>query len=85
MVSNLEATPLQEIELLIEKEVESENTRLAGVLTGRNMREFILYTSQPKAVEEDIEKIKVEIKSHELQYIVQHDPEWNTYKFMIGK
>lgn len=85
IVSRVESNPLERIELAIGEKVESENTRLAAVLTGRNMTEFILYSSEPEIVKDKIEKLKIETSSHEIQHIIQKDPEWNTYKFIIGK
>lgn len=80
-----ESVFLKELELNIEREVESKSTRLAGVLSGRNMKEFILYTSEPEIAEEKIKKITENTKSHKLQYVIQSDPEWNTYKFIANK
>ncbi|MDB5255021.1 MAG: hypothetical protein JWL92_397 [Candidatus Nomurabacteria bacterium] len=85
IMSNAESESLKEIEDQIEKKIESKNTRLVGILTGRNMREFILYTSEPKIAEEKLEILKNEVDSHKIQFIIQHDPEWNTYKFMIER
>lgn len=84
IVSKLESAPLNEIEMEIEKKILTKGTRFVAVLTGRNMREFIFYTSEPKVVEENIRQLKIKIKSHELQSVVQDDPEWNTYKFILG-
>lgn len=84
IVSIPESKLLQEIEMSIET-LEDDSTRMVGVLTGRNMREYVLYTSKPVIVEKKIIDLKKNIKSHELQYDIQQDPNWGIYKFLLGR
>jgi hypothetical protein len=48
------------------------------------MREFVFYTSAPESAENRIKEIEKEVSSHKIQYIIQKDSEWNTYKFING-
>lgn len=54
------------------------HTLLAVVITTSGMREFVFYTSQPKQVQAAYESLKPRFE-HELQLIIQHDPQWSVY------
>lgn len=52
----------------------------AGVITTGGMREFVLYTSNEASAVAKAEALVRETKHHQVQYIVNDDPEWNVFK-----
>lgn len=71
--------------LIMERELEKEfalnNVALfAGVIMGGSMKEFVFYTGKPKEAREVYEKLREKIKHHELQWVIQEDPNWEVYK-----
>lgn len=85
IASKVESESLQKLELDADETLSSEKTRFVAALTGRNMKELIFYTSDPEVVKNQIEELKAKNNSHEIQSILQRDPEWNTYRFIIGE
>lgn len=50
------------------------------VITTDGMREFVFYTRDSALAKSVIEALKTTIKSHEIQWYVDEDPEWKVYK-----
>jgi hypothetical protein len=53
-------------------------------ITTAGMREFVFYTSNPTSVESRLEQLSREIETHELQHVIEHDPEWDVFKQFAG-
>lgn len=76
--SKEEGVELGEIEDQIVSELQAGNeSLLVGRLTTDGMREFVLYTSNPEGVKSKLEKLQHDVKSHELQLMIQGDPKWS--------
>ena len=58
---------------------------LAGVITTNNMREFVLYTSDPKAATSKAEKLQKDITTHTIQFVIHSDPGWQNFKDLAPK
>jgi len=58
----------------------SGGTVLAYVLTNDGMREFVFYTSAPKAIPTAIEKSRSRIATHEVHFYVAADEDWTEYR-----
>lgn len=52
---------------------------LVAVITTGGMREFVFYTRLPHHVEEHVLKLRQRITSHEIQFVIQADRDWNIY------
>jgi thiamine monophosphate synthase len=52
----------------------------AGVITTGNMREFVLYTSDEVGAVAKAQQLAKEIRHHQVQFVVNDDPEWNVFK-----
>ena len=44
------------------------------------MREFVFYTTNADAVRAAFAPLQSSIQSHELQLMIQPDPEWSVYR-----
>lgn len=56
------------------------NALLVTVITTQGMREFVLYSKDPRESHARFEKLKASVSSgHEVQLMIQPDPEWKTY------
>lgn len=74
------------LERILEKEFSKNNIALfVGAIMGGGMKEFVFYTGNHKAAAKIYERLKDEIKHHELQCMIQEDPDWKTYKILNGK
>ena len=62
-------------ELLVDNE-----SLFAVVITTNGMREFVFYTSDPTSAQAKVAKVSQLVTGHEVQLMVQPDPEWNVYK-----
>jgi len=51
----------------------------AIVITTGGMREFVVYTSDPGRARTQFQTLKSKTRSHEVQFMVQEDPEWRVY------
>lgn len=51
-----------------------------GSIIGGGMKEFVLYTGDHKTAAKIYELLRDEIKHHELQCVINNDPNWNVYK-----
>lgn len=76
-----ESAKLAEIEDLLVERLEPDRMCLhvATISTG-GMREFVFYSSDPETSRREIEMLSKTITSHELQHIVQADPDWRVYQ-----
>jgi hypothetical protein len=52
-------------------------------ITTAGMREFVFYTSDATASQSSVEKLVQSIKSHTLQPVVDHDPEWDVFQQFV--
>ncbi|MFA6571890.1 MAG: signal peptidase I [Bacteroidota bacterium] len=86
MPTGEENAQLLKMEELIRLELEkSDETLYVGTITGGGMKEFVFYTSNPKAVEGIFQKLKNKIKHHELQLMIQEDKDWRVFKTYCPK
>lgn len=53
---------------------------LVGVISTRGMREFVLYTRDPAWVEPWAGSLSERIETHDVQVMIQPDPEWDVYE-----
>lgn len=56
-----------------------------GTIMGGGMKEFIFYTGDHKTSAKIFEKMRDQITNHELQGVINNDPDWNNYKMLTGK
>ncbi len=84
IVSPQEDKELAEIEDQIIKYIEDDDSGLVGVITGQNMREFVLYTRNHVKVKVAFNSLKNSISGYELQLMVKDDPSWSTYFYLRG-
>jgi hypothetical protein len=78
---NQEMKELGEIEDVILRRFTVGNESLfAGVITTGNMREFVLYTSDEVGAVAKAQQLVKEIRHHQVQFVVNDDPEWNVFK-----
>jgi hypothetical protein len=82
--STEESEQLNIIEETIVGELESgRESMLVAVITTNGMREFVLYTKDPKKMQERFERWKELLVSHELQMMMQPDKEWDVYNRLV--
>jgi hypothetical protein len=67
-------------EILISEFAKDDLAIFVGAIIGGGMKEFVFYTGNHKTAASIFEKLKKEIKHHELQCIINNDPEWNVYR-----
>lgn len=82
-----EAALLNIIEDSIQQELCKENTVvLVAVTTFDGVREFILYAKewQPEDFDQKVSTIQQVTGTHQLQFMMQEDRHWNTFKGLIG-
>jgi hypothetical protein len=64
----------------------AENQSLfVGVITTSGMREFVLYTSDEEVATAKIRGLAERTTSHEVQFMVKEDAEWEVYKGLSGQ
>ena len=56
-----------------------QRTVLVAVLTTEGMREFVWYTRDPKRVRKAVTAVANELRTHQVQLIMQEDPDWEVY------
>jgi hypothetical protein len=71
-------------EILLNNFREKHNTVLVGVVTGNNLREFLLYTSAPSDLEEHLAKALRNIH-YKYRLTIQEDRDWSVYESFYGK
>jgi hypothetical protein len=79
--SNEEMEILSSIEDALSKEIEKDrNSLLVLVITTDGMRELVYYTKRPDIIKQVAQEIQTKIFSHEIQYYVKEDSDWEVYK-----
>jgi len=75
---------LGEIEDRIVDAMKEKAVFAVSVSTG-GMREFILYANEwsPEEFETMVQDINKSFPSHTLQFMIQHDPKWKTFKRFV--
>ncbi|HEX8182773.1 MAG TPA: DUF695 domain-containing protein [Candidatus Saccharimonadales bacterium] len=58
---------------------------LVAIITTDGMREFVFYAKQwkPEEYEARVNEIETQQGTHQLQFVMQHDPEWSTFKALL--
>ncbi len=59
-------------------QIDAESLFVATITTS-GMKEFVFYTKAPEQVKERFEAVRSTITSHELQFMIQPDKQWETY------
>jgi hypothetical protein len=59
---------------------DSGKTFFAVVITTSGFREFVFYTSVPGDIVPELERMKKEITSHDVQFYIEPDPKWGIYQ-----
>jgi len=81
-----ESQQLDEIEDKLYDEMHAKHeTIFTGLITGNNMREFVLYTVDSKIMKPALEKILREFNEYVFQINIQEDKKWNVYKTYCPK
>lgn len=84
--SKEENEQLLNMEIILEKEFAKDGIALfVGTIMGGGMKEFVFYTGNHTAAAKIYERLRDEIKHHELQCVINNDPDWNNYKMLTGK
>jgi hypothetical protein len=79
--SNEEMETLSSIEDALSKEIERDrNSLLVLVITTDGMRELVYYTKRPDVIKQVAQEIQTKIISHEIQYYIKEDSDWEVYK-----
>jgi hypothetical protein len=74
------------LEALLIKEFAKDNIAVfVGSIVGGGMKEFIFYTGDHVTSVKVFEKMRDQIKHHELECVINNDPDWNNYKMFTGK
>lgn len=81
LTTEQEADQLFEIEDRLAEVLEGE-AQFVMAITTQGMREFIFYAKKwmPEDFEKRIDALTASKLSHELQFMMQPDPKWKTYK-----
>jgi hypothetical protein len=75
-----EAATLSQIEEAVEAALRvGHETILVVVLTTGGMREFVLYSAAPQNIEAAIGTVQARFPSHEIQFYIQPDADWDAY------
>lgn len=91
LTTDTEAEELWKIEDELTKTLEKNGEAvLAMVITFNGMREFVFYASEwkPEYFEQEVKQIQANhsiSQNHELQFMMQHDKEWETFKKHSGR
>lgn len=86
MPTDAESKKLHYIEDLIISKLGKDNEAiLAIVLTGPNLREFVLYASNPDTIIARYQDLKKLVVPHELQLVINEDNRWTVFKSFITK
>lgn len=83
---NEEIQKLNEIEEKLYDELNAKHgTIFAGLITGNNMREFILYTKDPEKLKPVLEIILNTFTEYQFQINIQKDKKWDIFKAYCPK
>jgi len=75
-----EADRLHEIEdLLVEAIAGAKGGVHVATLSTDGMREFVFYTCRPDPVPPAVKGLEERVKTHELQMMIRHDPQWTVF------
>jgi hypothetical protein len=86
LTSHSEGELLSKIEDELDKQLcENNNAVEALVITHAGMREFVYYASKWEPEELEKQAKSVESFGHEIQFMMQHDPKWETYTRFVPK
>jgi hypothetical protein len=81
MPSSAEVEELNEIEdRLFEIFETGQPALVVAVITTSGMREFVLYGHNPEDLSAKHRKLQAQISHHEIQLMIQADPDWMTFK-----
>jgi hypothetical protein len=76
-----EATQIDQIEDQLDQALTSAgNSIFVLAITTAGMREFVFYTSDPAASAASVAQLASTVQSHQLQHVVEDDPEWEVYQ-----
>ena len=80
-----EAEVLFQIEDMLE-DAFKDNAELVMTITAQGAREFILYANEwlPEQYEKNIQLIRKDFASYEIQFMMKKDAKWNTFKRFSG-
>lgn len=75
-----EITALNDIEDALATALESQQDALQVLaVTTNSMREFVFYTRVPAEIESRLRALQESFSSHEIQFYVAEDPEWQGF------
>jgi hypothetical protein len=81
-----EFAELSEIEDVLEQRLTARNESvLAGVITTNRMREFVFYSSDAEQAIAKIKQIAATIQHHQLQWVVNDDPQWQLFRDLTAR
>lgn len=81
-----EFAELNEIEDRLEQRLTVGNeSLLVGVITTAGMREFILYSSDAKQAVAKVQHLAQTIRHHQLQWVVNDDPQWQVFRDLTAQ
>ncbi len=76
-----ETEQLDEIEELVVARLGADRQCLhVATLSTGGMRELVFYSSDPAATDAALGELAGEVRTHELQHIIQPDPKWRVYR-----
>jgi len=52
-------------------------------ITTASIREFVFYSSDPEGVRAAIPSLRAQVRTHELQWYIEPDPEWRAYQEFV--
>lgn len=82
--TNDEAERLNVIEdLLCPCMTDNRDGILTVVVTTSGMREFVFYSRNVDQVKDAFEHVRSLVESHELQLLIQDDPDWSVYRQLV--
>ena len=67
-------------DILIKEFSKNDLALFVGAIIGDGMKEFVFYTGDHKAAAKVYERLRDQIKHHDLQCVINKDPDWNVYK-----
>jgi len=78
--SPAEEAELAQIEDALCQSLEAQaESLIVAIITTSGMREFVFYTRAPQNVKQRLEQLRSSITSHEIQWMIQPDKEWDLY------
>lgn len=71
-------------DVLVDQVSADGRSLLAAVITAGTMREFVLYTREPRALPAIVDRLALEFPDLDAQLMVQPDPDWDVYRALAG-